>query len=165
MLTHKEQPSPNVTPSIALLFPTAKSTMQCEHLKTTVLCCMRMTTQHVWAHHSHVPWTHSRVTLMETPSERGWWPCTSKRQINVYGLAGVRPLLESSDLLKCLVTPALSAYSNTCYLPLQGAIISSFLSMWSLWHLIWQRRHSRAGGGLNMCHRGFIQASQLVGKW
>lgn len=50
-------------------------------------------------------------------------------------------------------------------IPLQGAIMSSFLSMWSLWHLIWQRRHSKAAGGLNICHRGFIQASQVVGKW
>lgn len=49
--------------------------------------------------------------------------------------------------------------------PLHGAITSSFLSMWSLWHLMWQRRHSRAGGGLNMFHRGLVQASQLVGKW
>lgn len=50
-------------------------------------------------------------------------------------------------------------------LPLQGAITSSFLSRWSLWHLTWQRRHSRAGGGLKTCHRGLEQASQLEGKW
>lgn len=50
-------------------------------------------------------------------------------------------------------------------LPLQGAITSSFLSRWSLWHLTWQRRHSKAGGGLKTCHRGLAQASQLEGKW
>lgn len=50
-------------------------------------------------------------------------------------------------------------------LPLQGAITSSFLSRWSLWHLTWQRRHSNAGGGLKTCHRGLAQASQLEGKW
>lgn len=49
--------------------------------------------------------------------------------------------------------------------PLQGLIISSFLSRWSLWHFSWQRRHSRAGGGLKTCHRGLEQPSQLEGKW
>lgn len=52
-----------------------------------------------------------------------------------------------------------------CVIPLHGAINSSFLSKWSLWHLTWHRRHSSAGGGLNTCHRGLAQASQLAGKW
>lgn len=48
---------------------------------------------------------------------------------------------------------------------LHGARTSSFLSMWSLWHLIWHRLHSSAKGGLIMFHRGLAQASHVVGKW
>jgi len=30
---------------------------------------------------------------------------------------------------------------------------------------IYLRLHSTAGGGLNMCHRGLLHESQLVGMW
>lgn len=48
---------------------------------------------------------------------------------------------------------------------MHGAINSSFLSKWSLWHFTWHLRHSRAAGGLKTCQRGLAQASQLAGKW
>lgn len=63
------------------------------------------------------------------------------------------------------ISSRLLGLSRKWTLPLQGAITSSFLSRWSLWHLTWQRRHSRAGGGLKTCHRGLEQASQFEGKW
>lgn len=36
----------------------------------------------------------------------------------------------------------------------------------SVWrNQIYLRLHSTAGGGLNMCHRGLLHESQLVGMW